>query len=572
MTIVYGTGFEMNSKEIIAAADVLDSSRIFIDNAVFFTGAYSLAVEQPAPVETGVNWVRFAYSGGVSETWFSVRFVKRGAAKEVRIEFLLSDGNTVGFRIAAEGVVFDAYRGNTKLADGTIDVNTGSPWVLLEGHVVVSDTAGELDLLIDGVSEFSFSGDTKPGSSSIIDHLRFYITDTSIGDEFNIDNLTLSESSAPGDIRYISKVPDSDDTATWTRSAGADNYALVDEIPPSDADYVETSTNTNQDLYTLADYALNNAISHIVQWVRGLSTPSGGEFKMQIKSGATTSEESTSGLATSAEYVSRILEEDPNTLAAWGKTAFNAALAGQEAVVTSETVRVTQHIIELAFNQNISIGLRPLEIDVDLESGSRIWVTSWEDGSLFLKRLPSTLAVGVSFSFGAATENEVDIRTFYLSPLAAPFFGTANLNDIIYVYGRWDDGAVTHIEKSTDGGSNFTDIGDSATWTTGWVGAFLIADVNTLFAFVNGASRALYRTTDGGTTWTSLSSLPFDVDPGGASGHPDGRILISNRDAGAQTAAYAVAPDYPVWIDATGSPSFPTVTPGAGSNSVIWII
>lgn len=563
MTIVYGTGFEMGSAGIIAAADTNHPASLAADSVVQKTGVYSLKTEQG----TTENWVRFAFSATASEAWITVQYAKRGSGKHVRLEFELSDGDTVGFRAAAGSNIYDAYRGSTKIADGTTAPSSG--FHLLEMHVLVAGSGGELDLSIDDVVEHAFGGNTQPGASVTISYARFYLSDTSSGDEFNIDDLTMSESAAPGDLRYISKVPDADDTATWTRSAGADNYALVDEIPPSDAGYVETSTNTNQDLYTLSDYALNNAINHIVQWVRGLSTPSGGEFKMQIKSGATTSEESTSGLATSAEYVSRILEEDPNTLAAWGKTAFNAALVGQEAVVSSETVRVTQHIIEIAYNQNISIGLRPLEIDVDLESGSRVWITTWEDGSLFLKRLPSALTAGTSFSFGAATENEVDIRTFYLSPLVAPFFGTANLNDIIYVYGRWNDGAVTHLEKSTDGGSTFTDIGDSATWLTGWVGAFLIADVNTLFAFVNGGSRALYRTIDGGTTWTSLSSLPFDVDPGGVSGHPDGRILISNRDTGAAMVAYAEAPDYSVWFDATGSPSFPTA--GGGSNAVIWI-
>lgn len=567
MTIVYGTGFEMGSADIIDAADTNHPASLAADSVAKLTGIYSLKVEQG----TTENWVRFAFSATVSEAWFSVQYAKRGSGKHIRIEFELSDGGTVGFRAAAGTTILDAYRGNTKIDDGVTSIAGGDGWFLLEGHVVVADSGGELDLSIDGAVEFNLSADTKPGSATTISFMRFYLSDTSSGDEFNIDDLTMSESAAPGDLRYLSKVPDSDDTATWTRSAGADNYALVDEIPPSDADYVETSTNTNQDLYTLTDYALNNAINHIVQWIRGLSTPSGGEFKMQIKSGATTSEESTSGLATSAEYVSRILEEDPNTLAAWGKTAFNAALAGQEAVVSSETVRVTQHIIELAYNQNVSIGLRPLEMDVDLETGSRVWVTSWEDGSLFLKRLPSTLVTSTSFSFGAATENEVDIRTFYLSPYAPGFFGTANLNDIIYVFGRWDDGAVTHIEKSTDGGATFTDIGDSATWGAGWVGGFFADDANILYAFVNGGSRALYRSIDAGATWTNLSALPFDVDPGGVSKHPDGRILISNRDAGAQTAAYAESPDYSSWIDATGSPSFPASTPGNGSNAIIWV-
>ncbi len=570
MTTVYGTGFEMGSKGIVAAADVLDSARLFIDAVVFQTGAFGLELEQPAPITTGVNWVRFAYSGTVSEAWFSVHFNLRGLAKEARMEFLLSDGDTVGFRVAAGAVVVDAYRGNTLLQAGTTDIDTAPiTFVLLEGHVLVSDSGGKLDLLINGNVEHALTTDTKPGASSIIDFLRFYITGSSVGDDFVIDDLTMSESAAPGDIRYISKVPDGDSAVTWTRSAGATNFSLVDEIPPSDADHVETATNTNQDLYTLADYSQSNTIKHVVQWVRGFSTPSGGEFKMQVKSGATTSEEATSGLAAAVEYVSRILETDPDTSLAWSTTAFNAALVGQEAVVTTETVRVTQHIIEIGFDQNSSALLRPLGLDVDLESGSRAWVTVWDSGTLFLKRLPATLASSTAFSFGAATEAQVDARTFYLSPYTPAFFGTASLDDIIYVYGRWNDGAVTHVEKSTDGGATFTDIGDSATWGADWVGGFFADDASTLFAIINGASPALYRSVNGGAVWTNLSVTPFDVDPQAVSKHADGRILIANRINAAQMVAYADPPNYASWTNATGSPSFPTG--GSGARSIIWV-
>jgi hypothetical protein len=567
MTIIYGTGFEVKSKEIIPSVDAFSYANISVQSGGVSPGSYHMRISDGGG---GVNWVRFGdFSTAYTELYASVRVDKSGTGKALGVEFELTDGTLVGLRKDAGG----ANQEIKAYVDGVLVETSTEIWETtypnIELYVKIGGV-GRIVAFTDGVKAIDYSGNTKPTSATDIQYLRCSMSNA-VADFYRVDNITVKTDGYPGDIRYLAVVPDGDSAVTWTPSSGGTNYVLIDEVIPSDADYVETAVNTNQDLYDLTDLTFNNAISHVVQWIRGFSTPSGGEFKMQIKSGATTSEESTSGLATSAEYASRILETDPNTLGAWSKTAFNAALAGQEAVVSAETVRVTQHIIEIAYNENISIGLRPLEMDVDLESGSRVWVTSWEDGSLFLKRLPSTLTTGVSFSFGAATENEVAIRTFYLSPYVPGFFGTASLNDIIYVYGRWNDGAVTHLEKSTDGGSNFTDIGDSATWTTGWVGGFFADDANTLYAFVNGGSRALYRSIDAGSNWTNLSSLPFDVDPGGVSKHPDGRILISNRDAGAQTAAYAEGPDYSSWIDATGSPSFPASTPGNGSNAVIWI-
>lgn len=215
-------------------------------------------------------------------------------------------------------------------------------------------------------------------------------------------------------------------------------------------------------------------------------------------------------------------------------------------------------------------GIRPLGLDVDVESGANIWTTYLDISALLLKlrKYNSALESTGTFDFGAATEAQVDARTFYLSPYAPAFFGTAGLDDIIYVYGRWDDGAVTHIEKSTDGGASFTDIGDSATWGADWVGGFFADDASTLYAFVNGASPQLYRSLNGGTSWTSLSVMPFEVDPEAVSKHSDGRILIANRASGAQMVAFADSA-YSSWTNATGSPSFPTA--GGGARSIVWV-
>jgi hypothetical protein len=208
---------------------------------------------------------------------------------------------------------------------------------------------------------------------------------------------------------------------------------------------------------------------------------------------------------------------------------------------------------------------------IDLETGTTLYTTLWDGTLLKLENRQSSdfSTISQSSDFGGAALEDITARTFWIGCYCPPFFGTASLNDIVYAFGRWDDGTVRHISKSTDGGASFSDIGDSATWTTGWVGAFFADDSSTLYAFVNGGSRALYRSVDSGSNWTNLSLLPFDVEPGGVSKHPDGRILIINRDAGPAMAAYAIAPDYSSWIDATGSPSFSTT--GGGSKAIIWV-
>jgi hypothetical protein len=224
-----------------------------------------------------------------------------------------------------------------------------------------------------------------------------------------------------------------------------------------------------------------------------------------------------------------------------------------------------------AFNP---LGQRPIGVDIELEFGTTLYTTYWDGdlgGDFMLKVFDSDLTLLNTYTIANSTVTYLDLinRTYFLMPYCPPFFGTASLEDIVYIYGRWNDGAVKHLAKSTNGGSSFSDIGDSATWGVGWVGGFLADDANTLYAFVNGASRALYRSLNGGTSWSSLSSLPFDVDPGAVSKHPDGRILIANRAAESQMVAYADSA-YSSWTNATGSPSFPTT--GGGARSIVWVV
>lgn len=219
-------------------------------------------------------------------------------------------------------------------------------------------------------------------------------------------------------------------------------------------------------------------------------------------------------------------------------------------------------------------GQKPLGLDVDLESGGKIYTTYWDGdlgGDLMLREYNSAIVLQNTYTIAnnTATIADISARTFFISPYTPPFFGTASLDDIIYIYGRWDDGAVKHLAKSTDGGASFTDIGDSATWGADWVGGFFADNADTLYAFLNGASPALYRSLDAGSSWTSLSALPFDVDPHSVSKHPDGRILIANRIAGSQMVAYAESPGYSSWVNATGSPSFSTG--GLGARSIVWV-
>jgi len=229
--------------------------------------------------------------------------------------------------------------------------------------------------------------------------------------------------------------------------------------------------------------------------------------------------------------------------------------------------------------QNISIWLMDyygftfdevmgLEVDLDNQSGGNVYITSWNGDELMLEtRTSGNLLLSRRTLFGTVTEAQVLNRTYYIAPYA-PSWASVDTSNTVFIYGRYDDGSVKHLTKSTDGGLTFgSNLGDG-TWGSDWVGAFVATDSNTFYAFVNGASPGLWRSTNGGTGWTKLSVLPVDVDAEAVSFHPDGRLLISSRDSGAAQAYYADSNDnYATWTNiSTGLPT------SDGKPSAIWVV
>lgn len=154
---------------------------------------------------------------------------------------------------------------------------------------------------------------------------------------------------------------------------------------------------------------------------------------------------------------------------------------------------------------------------------------------------------------------ELAARTYYASvaTLGTPVPGPGAGADQILIVGRWNDGTVRHVVRSDDAGETLTDIGDSATWTTDWIGAAVWEEWDMIYLARNGASDQLLKTIDGGANWTVQSALPFEVAPRAFRAHPDylEEFIIGNR-AGANV-RYSMD-DGATWFDVSnGLPASP---------------
>lgn len=109
-----------------------------------------------------------------------------------------------------------------------IEITTSLIRVLFNGNVVVSYNPGSSDTF----QTASF------GSGRLLGQAQFW------------DDLIVLDESFPGHLRIYPFKPDADDTQGLTRSAGSDNYALVDEAAnDGDTTYVYSSAGRVYDLY-----------------------------------------------------------------------------------------------------------------------------------------------------------------------------------------------------------------------------------------------------------------------------------------------------------------------------------
>lgn len=210
-------------------------------------------------------------------------------------------------------------------------------WVYIELYVLIANSGGRAVVRLNGDTIIDFTGDTQNGGNATVDSVRFTDRDTLLRYEF--DDMYICDASGSvnndflGPIKVIPISPDGDgDSSDFTPSAGA-NYAAVDDgDADDDTTYVESSTSTDQDLYTYENVDSGYSIVG-VQIQTEVRETDGTDFTLGtvVDSGATNSVDTPQAIAgTSYEILQRMVEVDPNTSALWTATNLNAAQFGIE--------------------------------------------------------------------------------------------------------------------------------------------------------------------------------------------------------------------------------------------------
>lgn len=310
-------------------------SGITADTGVVRSGLYSYKA-----IANSNNFT-ITLSAALSEFYFRMAVYITGV---LRLKF--RSGTTVMASITrntSTGILelhFGDYDSGTILVNGSIGTSLNT-WYLVEVHLKIHDTSGEASFKIDGNSEGSFTGDTRNGTPTTIDNIYeaiptgggHYFDDLALNDIVNTDGKNDNSWCGDGHIELLKPTGNSPDGGwtddfTGSDTDSTDNYALVDDVPPSATDYVQSETVGHQDRYQLANWTgTGKRIRRVWTEARALDVSNlGSKLKLGLR--VSDADYLSAGKALLGTYGRVVGDEyivNPATSSLWDDTALNAA-------------------------------------------------------------------------------------------------------------------------------------------------------------------------------------------------------------------------------------------------------
>jgi hypothetical protein len=225
-----------------------------------------------------------------------------------------------------------------------LEVSSGGLWSTnvtykVEIYIKIDDTVGRVVMRLNGLTVLDFTGDTKPGTDTTFDSFRVgTATGFTQGQYANayFDNVVVDDTGWPGDTKIAGVFPTGvGNSAQWTPSVGA-NWDCVEEVPPSDADYITTNTVGQKDTYAANNLPSDASAVKCVQFAaraqkEGAATPQNLSFV--IRSGGVDYEGSAVALPTGlSEHVRDIWVNNPATSQAFTPSEVNGMEIGIKAI------------------------------------------------------------------------------------------------------------------------------------------------------------------------------------------------------------------------------------------------
>ena len=268
-------------------------------------------------------YLAFRYRGSSAQYASSMCYFFNGTTQLARLRRNPSSGLLEIRRGTSSG---------TLLATGAIAVNVGTP-ILIEVHYKPHNTEGVFQVKVGGILDIDFTGDTTDGATAI-DGIRVG-GDSTYYSSCWLDNVVIDNASWPGNTKIQAIKPTGAGNSTqWTPSAGG-NYQCVDEVPPSESDFVSTNTIGHLDLYAAGDLVGTIGSVKCVQLqalAKAEGSPSPHNLQLAVRTNGADYFSGDKAVPSSSTQLSNLWEANPATSAPWQEAEVNAMEIGVKAV------------------------------------------------------------------------------------------------------------------------------------------------------------------------------------------------------------------------------------------------
>jgi hypothetical protein len=216
-------------------------------------------------------------------------------------------------------------------ASGVVVVNT---WYYLEFELVrATGSGGSVTVYLDGTS-IATLGSTNTGASAIDNIGLVGAVGNTDFDDLYVTNAASRLGSGP---LWVETIYPTGDTAEkdFARSAGSDNYAMVDEaVADGDTTYNVSSTPGHYDLFDFGGLSTIPSVIYAVVPTFSARKDDGTPrtVRTKHKSGATTTDGTSRGIAASYQFFTQIYEVNPTTAGAYTNSDVSNLQVGYELV------------------------------------------------------------------------------------------------------------------------------------------------------------------------------------------------------------------------------------------------
>jgi hypothetical protein len=199
---------------------------------------------------------------------------------------------------------------------------------------------GEIVVRVNGVTLSNNTGIDTFNFGTGVDRVRIRGQSSGTGEFTEIRDLIINDDSGTianswigPDVHVYGLLPNADGNySAWTRSTGAVDYTLIDEVSRVSSDYIESATNTQKTSVNLAATGSEANILGVQVHSNALLSAAGSETYREFMRHSTTDGNGTTHTVTSTSEAAfrHVFELNPSTSAQWTAAELDAAEVGVE--------------------------------------------------------------------------------------------------------------------------------------------------------------------------------------------------------------------------------------------------